>query len=105
MLVGKEAEQRKNHHILNPLVTFEVVPKSTQTKDKTEKLEGYQSIESLQTCILISQDEYWVTVYERINANTWQAQILKSPEDTLVLNTLNLHMPLREVYEEVAFDA
>jgi Uma2 family endonuclease len=47
VLVQKDVEKRENHHILNPLATFEVLSKSTQAKDKTEKLDGYQSIESL----------------------------------------------------------
>ncbi|MCU0445222.1 MAG: Uma2 family endonuclease [Microscillaceae bacterium] len=103
VLVKKDVEKRENHHILNPLATFEVLSKSTQAKDKTEKLDGYQSIASLQAYILISQDECKVTVYQRINENTWQSQILTKMSDTFSLNHLDLVMNLKEIYEEIEF--
>ena len=103
VLVKKGLEKRENHQIINPLVTFEVLSKSTQAKDKTEKLEGYQGIESLQAYVLIAQDAYKVTVYERLSANTWQQQNLNSLEDTLSIKSLDIQMNLKEIYEEVEF--
>jgi Uma2 family endonuclease len=101
VLVKKDAEQRENHHILNPVVIFEVLSKSTQAKDKTEKLDNYQSIPDLEAYILIAQDTCKVTVYERTSVNTWQMQTLTNKTDNFTLKNLDLQMNLTEIYEEI----
>ncbi|MDX2301311.1 MAG: Uma2 family endonuclease [Microscillaceae bacterium] len=103
VLVQKDAEHRENHRILNPLVLFEVLSKSTQAKDQSEKLEAYQSIPTLQVYVLIAQDEPKVMVYQRLSENTWQLQNLKKLEDRFTLQSIELSLSLQEIYEEVDF--
>jgi hypothetical protein len=57
VLVEKNAEIREKHHILNPVLMVEVLSRSTQAKDKSEKLDNYQSIPELKAYWLISQNE------------------------------------------------
>lgn len=103
VLVQKDTEHRENHRILNPLVLFEVLSKSTQAKDQSEKLEAYQSIPTLQVYVLIAQDEPKVMVYQRLSENTWQLQNLKKLEDRFTLQSIELSLSLQEIYEEVDF--
>lgn len=54
--------------LLNPTLVIEVSSKSTRFRDKTEKLEPYLQMESVQDCILIEQDKMRVELYKKTNA-------------------------------------
>ncbi len=101
-VVDKKAEQRNaQHQILNPSLIVEVLSKSTQAKDKNEKLDEYQSIESLEEYVLISQEEYHVVKYGKIDSSHWNQEILKGLDKTLHLTSIGLSLDLQEIYAEV----
>jgi Uma2 family endonuclease len=58
--------------ITNPAVVVEVLSPSTEEVDRGEKWQDYQSIPSLQECVLISQHEPRVEVYRRSPGGTWE---------------------------------
>lgn len=102
VLVGAEAQKRnKLHQILNPIAVFEVLSKSTQAKDKSDKLTEYQQIESLQAYVIISQFETQVTIFQRIAKNKWEQEILSSAEESFFLKCVETEIYLKDIYEGV----
>ncbi|MBC8112541.1 MAG: Uma2 family endonuclease, partial [Verrucomicrobia bacterium] len=79
MVVEKNMEIRNaKHEVINPVVLIEVLSKSTQKIDKTEKLEEYQALESLQEYIMIAQDQPRVVIYRKITEKKWEEEIFDS---------------------------
>jgi Uma2 family endonuclease len=104
LVVEKSRPQRDGQHrVLFPLLVVEVLSKSTQAKDKLDKLEEYQSLASLQHYVLIWQDQPLAVVHTRLGEDLWQQQILKGLDKAIDLNGLNLRLALTEVYEGVTF--
>lgn len=105
MVIEKQLEARnKLHQVLNPILMIEVLSKSTQAKDKSEKLEEYQSMDSLQEYVMISQFEPKATIYRKLNENKWEQQIIKGLDKQLLLQTLNLEMAMEEIYAEINWE-
>jgi Uma2 family endonuclease len=102
VLVSAEAQKRnQSHQILNPLAVFEVLSKSTQFKDRAEKLIEYQQIESLQAYVIISQFEYQATIFQRLAKNKWEQEILNSLQDSFTLKFIGTDVSLKDIYEGV----
>lgn len=91
--------------LLNPTVLAEVLSKSTETYDRGIKSAHYRTIESLQEYLLISQDEPHVELYTRKTNDTWLFRELKNLEDTLHLTSVDMSIPLVEIYRGIEFPA
>ena len=88
--------------IKRPKLIIEVLSESTQNYDKSEKWLLYQTLPDLQYYVLISQYEYLVEVYEKIdNTPFWKYGKLEGLESILSLEKLGLEIPLNEIYENV----
>ena len=59
------AEESDRYAFRSPCFILEVPSPSTADKDRREKLDAYSKIPSLQTYVLVSQDEPRVEIYER----------------------------------------
>jgi Uma2 family endonuclease len=106
VLVNKAEEKRNEmHQVLNPLLLIEVLSPSTQARDKSDKLEEYQSIERLEQYIIIWQDKMKAVVYTKIESNKWEQEILTNAQDSVYLKILNHHVSLASFYEDVNMDA
>lgn len=83
----------------NPVVIFEVLSKTTQRIDKTEKLLQYRSLPSVQQYVLLEQDTRLATVYTRTGAG-WNLEQLHG-SDILVLPAVTIEVPVAEFYIDV----
>lgn len=82
-----------------PKVLIEVLSASTAHIDRREKFLCYTQIETLEEYVLVAQDRMEVTIYRR--ANNWQPEILRQPEQSLRLASLDFSLLLNTVYEDV----
>jgi Uma2 family endonuclease len=102
VVVKKEEENRnKKYQLLNPIFLIEVLSKSTQKIDQTDKLEEYQGIESVQEYMMVSQDQVKVTIYRRITAKKWEEEIFTELTEKVVIQSLNIELSLKDIYEDV----
>jgi len=98
-----EFTEHRTDEILNPLLIVEVLSPSTQGYDRGEKFRKYRSISSLREYLLISQSEPYIEHYSRSeNADIWQLQISDRLDQKLTLSSLNLEVPLTEIYRRIA---
>ena len=90
-----------NTTLLNPIVIFEVLSKSTEARDRGDKAEDYFKLESLQTYVMIAQNRVRVEHYSRIGAGKWTFEVLENLEDVLVLDSIDCQIPLKNIYAKV----
>jgi Uma2 family endonuclease len=91
--------------LLNPTLVVEVLSKSTRFRDKTEKLETYQKMESVRECLLIEQDKMRVELYRKQTPTQWLIQIAESPEEIIILDSINCKLSLADIYAQITFDS
>ena len=82
---------------------IELLSKSTQHIDKSEKLEEYQSLDILEKHLMISQTEPHIMIYHKIQTNKWEQEIIKDLNQTIQLNSIDAQFVLKGRYEEVNF--
>lgn len=86
--------------LLNPTLLFEVLSDSTAAYDRGRKFLAYQTIPSLQEYVLVAQDEPRLECYRR-QADGWLYTQVAVLDGGLRLQSLELELPLAEVYEDV----
>ena len=87
-----------------PTLLIEVLSKSTEAKDRLEKLVAYQSIPSVQEYVLVAQDKVSIDIYRReSNADDEASWVLEylSYGDVLKLHSINFELPAEAFYEDV----
>jgi Uma2 family endonuclease len=89
--------------LLNPTVVVEVLSVSTRLRDKTEKLETYQAMDSVRECLLIEQDKMRVEQYIKQTPKQWLLRIFETAEETISLESIGCALSLAEVYAQVEF--
>jgi len=86
--------------IVNPLVIFEVLSGDTRNFDKGEKFDLYCTVPGFREYVLIEPETVWVkSLYLHDPAdNLWRHQILTDRNASLTLHSLNLDIPLDDLY-------
>ncbi|MDQ2098160.1 MAG: Uma2 family endonuclease [Tychonema bourrellyi B0820] len=96
----------RTDEILNPLLIVEVLSPSTEAYDRTEKFRKYRSIPSFCEYLLVSQTEPYIEQYyncDRPNSDRWQWQVYDGLDRAIVLHSLNIELPMSEVYRRINF--
>ncbi|MDJ0796978.1 MAG: Uma2 family endonuclease [Calothrix sp. MO_167.B12] len=99
LLVTCDPNDREKYFKTRPILIVEVLSNSNKTTDKREKPINYQSIDSLQEYVLVSQDEIKVEVYRQDAQENWSLTIL-GKEDQLHLDFIDLTLTMAEIYED-----
>lgn len=94
---------RQGDVLLNPVVIFEVLSRSTQTYDRGEKFERYKSIETLRDYVLVSQDRPLVEHFSRQPDGSWSRAELSGADAALALDSVNCRVSLADIYDRVEF--
>jgi Uma2 family endonuclease len=83
--------------LLTPLLIIEVLSDSTESYDRGEKFSHYRRIESLREYVLLSQKQCLVERHVR-TGDLWQFNSLNNLDESLVLTSLGIEIPLRRIY-------
>lgn len=86
--------------LLNPLIVLEVLSGGTENLDRGRKFHSYQTIDSLQEYVLVSQDDCKVEHFRR-DGKQWIYTQAKGRDAHLVLAAVNCEIPLDEIYRQV----
>lgn len=87
--------------LLNPMLIIEVLSKSTEAYDRGAKFKYYQTVESFQEYVLITQEPNRVEQYVRRNKNEWTYFEFRQPEDVVKLNSINCELVLQDIYHKI----
>lgn len=82
----------------NPILIVEVLSGSTKRVDLKEKCDNYTQIPSLLEYVVVSQDTPFLRVFRR--RTHWQLEAYYA-EDTLVLESVGLTLPVTQIYRRV----
>lgn len=87
----------------NPTLVVEVLSESTEKADRGDKLLCYQTLESLETYIIVAQDEPLIQVYERQSDSSWLYTLYQGLDGTIRLPAIGCQLQLADVYARVEF--
>jgi Uma2 family endonuclease len=88
--------------IINPKLIVEVLSPSTELSDRTEKFEFYLASPTLEEYVLVSQDRARVEAYHRRPDGGWLFSYLVGLDAIARLGSLEIELPLSEIYSKVA---
>ncbi|MDX2256823.1 MAG: Uma2 family endonuclease [Pseudanabaenaceae cyanobacterium bins.39] len=96
-----ERDRLTKKHKNYPCLILEVLSESTEAKDRGVKFAHYQTIETLQEYVLVSQWEQRVEVFRR-DRQFWLLQTYTTDE-VVELQSINVKIPIAAIYEGVDF--
>lgn len=100
---GKEFDLKAPNAITNPSVIFEVLSKSTENYDRSEKFQLYSQLDSFREYVLVAQDKPRAERFVRRDEGSWILTNFVGLDAVLELTTLGCSLPLAEIYEDVTF--
>jgi Uma2 family endonuclease len=89
--------------LLNPTVVVEIFSSTTNTVDKTKKVESFLEMESIRECVLLKEDEMRVEHYARQNQKQWIYRIYNERDDVVSLESIGCKIGLAEIYAQIKF--
>jgi len=105
VIAGKPIFQGDRTDIVtNPVLVAEVLSQSTKNYDKGEKFDFYRSIPELREYILIDQYKVHVMQYYKTDSGSWLLTDYQTGDAVLELASIDLQIPLSEIYEQVDFE-
>lgn len=84
--------------LTNPTVIVEVLSRSTEGYDRTEKLEHYQRLPSLEEYILVSRAERAIEVWTRGDDGSFVSRVARSGERAW-LTSVGATLDVDELYQ------
>jgi Uma2 family endonuclease len=99
LIVTCDSSLDSNRTVLRPSIIVEVLSSSTEAIDRGEKWEQYQTIESLEQYVLLSQNEAVAEIYSR-QENKWIYERITG-EMRLTFSSLGLEIMLSELYQNL----
>jgi len=88
-----------------PRLVLEVLSETTRAFDLVRKVEEYKSVASLRHIVLVDTGEPKIIHWTRSAGGDWTYQTSEGLEATLEIPDLNATLPLRTLYEGLAFSA
>jgi Uma2 family endonuclease len=94
-----ETLNNDDFNVLNPSVIIEVLSPGTKSYDRGEKFKLYRDITTLKEYILIDSQFINIEAF-RLNAiGHWELEEFKSLRNTLQIPSIDVSLPLHEIYE------
>jgi Uma2 family endonuclease len=105
MVVSKpiELQTGRKDTVVSPCFIAEILSKSTQNYDRSEKFSAYRSIATFQEYLLVDQSQIHVEHYLKSGANQWLFSEYADPNTTLTFRTLELEIQIADIYENINF--
>lgn len=89
--------------LVNPILIVEVLSPSTAAYDLKDKFTAYQSIDSFQEYLIVSQDRPHVIQHIRQSKGRWLRIDIEGLDAEVALESVNVTLSLNEIYERVKF--
>ena len=86
-------------NILNPIIVIEVLSPSSRNYDRGDKFKLYRDIPSLKEYILVDSEMIAIEAYRMNEHKEWVLKEYSSLEDLLYVTSLDIAIPVSEIYE------
>lgn len=87
----------------NPILIIEVLSESTEAKDRGEKWRCYQTLASLESYVLIAQDEPRTEMFRRQADGLWLYSEARGMENQITLEAIGCTLRLADIYARITF--
>jgi Uma2 family endonuclease len=106
MIVPKpiELQTGRKDTVTNPCFIAEVLSKSTQNYDRSEKFVAYRTIPSFGEYLLISQYSVRVEHHVKTAPDRWLLSEYTDPSVILTLSSFDLQLSIADLYENIDFE-
>jgi len=84
-----------------PILIVEILSPNTERSDRRLKLPAYQAIDSVREILLIDADSLHAELYRRENSH-WGIELVRGAGATLFLASVELRVPMAELYDGIA---
>ena len=92
-------------NLTNPTVVFEVQSPTTALFDRTIKFDRYRLLDSFREYVLVFQDHPEVQTFFKQADGTWLFQTFTGLTGHVPLRSVDIALPLAEIYDRVTFEA
>ena len=90
--------------ITNPVLIVEVLSKSTQNYDHTDKFRYYRSIPEFQEYVLINEYELEIEQYTKTGEAQWLLREFETEDAKIAFSSVDLEIAIADIYEGVDFN-
>lgn len=97
-------QEGRTDTIINPSIIFEILSKSTSSRDRGDKFTYYRSIPEFQEYILIDQYQFHIEQLSKTPEGNWLFSESDDEDGVLTLASANCQIPHRQIYERVKFE-
>jgi Uma2 family endonuclease len=106
MVVPKpiELQTGRKDTVTNPCFIAEVLSKSTQNYDRSEKFVAYRTIPSFGEYLLISKYSVRVEHHVKTAPDRWLLSEYTDPSTILTLSSFDLQLSIADLYENIEFE-
>jgi Uma2 family endonuclease len=99
-----DAASDRLNYVTDPVVIVEVLSPRTMDYDRGQKLEFYQSIDTLRHIVIVYQDQLRIEHYRRIDEAWGEPEALTKASKTLLLDAVEFSIPVADAYFDVTFE-
>jgi len=97
-------QEGRKDTVLNPCIIFEVLSKSTSSRDRGDKFTYYRSTPEFQEYILIDHYQIHIEQFSKTPDGNWLFKETDDEDGVLTLVAANCQIPHRQIYERVNFE-
>jgi Uma2 family endonuclease len=90
--------------VTNPQIIIEVLSKSTAEEDRSDKFQAYWSLDTFEEYVLVDQYRLHIEYFRRVNEKLWELLVFMQPDDTLTLKSVEVELPLAQIYRQVQWE-
>lgn len=104
VLVSGEDAPENSYFRNTPVLIVEVASSSTMRTDRSEKLLYYLQMPSLREYIVVDQHRINVEIHRRQPDDSWITYYFDEPDEAVEFASVELTLPITEIYRRVRFD-
>lgn len=103
VVVDCDEDDTDDYYLEKPCLIVEVLSKSTEKRDRSEKLLSYMNIPSLKAYLLVEQDKPDVEFFYRKEDGDWWVESFEGLDTVIKLPCPDMELTLADIYESVSF--
>lgn len=96
-------EGKTTNTVINPCLIVEVLSKSTQDYDRTDKFKYYRSIPKFEEYILIDQYSFSIEQYIKQSNDRWLINYYEGEQSVLCLSSIPFQISFFDIYFKIDF--
>lgn len=90
--------------ITNPQVIIEILSKSTQGYDRSDKFQAYRTISSFREYLLLDQTKRYVEHFSKTDTKQWSLREYDESDEAIAFSSLDFEISLTDAYNKVKFE-